>query len=67
MIALAEVLTARTRRPRRSLLGFWQLYRQRAHLGALDAAALRDIGIDPIDAQTEARRPVWDAPAHWTR
>ncbi len=43
------------------------LRRQRAHLLALDAHRLRDIGITRADALTEARRPVWDAPAHWVQ
>jgi uncharacterized protein YjiS (DUF1127 family) len=26
---------------------------------------LQDIGITRAEARAEARRPVWDAPAHW--
>ena len=43
------------------------LYRQRRTLAALPPAALRDIGITRAEAEAEARRPVWDAPAHWSR
>ncbi|WP_254796875.1 DUF1127 domain-containing protein [Sulfitobacter albidus] len=42
-----------------------RLQRSRAALARLDAAALRDIGITPDEARAEARRPIWDAPAHW--
>lgn len=41
------------------------LARQRRALARLDADALRDIGLSVEQAQTEARRPLWDAPAHW--
>jgi uncharacterized protein YjiS (DUF1127 family) len=41
--------------------------RQRTSLGTLDARMLRDIGITPEEARAEARRPVWDVPAHWLR
>ena len=41
--------------------------RQRHHLAALTDAQLRDIGLSREDALSEARRPVWDAPAHWLR
>lgn len=41
------------------------LARQRRALARLDAAALRDIGLTAVQAQAEASRPVWDAPAHW--
>ncbi len=54
--------------------GFWAtlqkfdaLRRQRTHLAMLDDAALHDIGLTREDAQTEARRPVWDAPQHWAK
>lgn len=45
-----------------ALLALWQ---QRRALAALDAAALRDIGITSAQAQTEAERPIWDVPANW--
>ncbi|MCM2562705.1 DUF1127 domain-containing protein [Lutimaribacter sp. EGI FJ00015] len=52
-------------RPRRSLAQLFDLYRQRRALAQLDDAALRDIGKTRAEARAEARRPVWDAPAHW--
>ncbi len=33
--------------------------RTRRALSHLDAAALRDLGLDPLTAQTEAARPFW--------
>jgi uncharacterized protein YjiS (DUF1127 family) len=36
--------------------------RERHELLALDARALRDIGIGREDAQREAQRPFWDLP-----
>jgi len=43
------------------------LLRQRRSLRSLDCAALKDIGISKEDALKEADRPIWDAPANWTR
>lgn len=40
-------------------------YRTRQHLAHLDTDQLRDVGITERAAQTEAKRPVWDVPAHW--
>lgn len=55
--------------PRRSrvqrLLRALVQYRQRQHLGKLDAHMLRDIGMTAAQAQAEAARPIWDAPASW--
>ncbi|WP_299879737.1 DUF1127 domain-containing protein [uncultured Sulfitobacter sp.] len=42
------------------------LYRSRRALGNLSAHELADIGISEADAQREARRTSWDAPANWT-
>lgn len=42
-------------------------FRQRGHLARLDDAALRDMGLTARDVQRELRRPVWEAPDHWTR
>ncbi len=42
-------------------------YRTRRHLAHLEADQLRDVGITEQAAQTEAKRPVWDVPAHWTQ
>jgi uncharacterized protein YjiS (DUF1127 family) len=41
------------------------LARQRRALARLDDHLLRDIGIDPREAWSEAVRPVWDVPRHW--
>ena len=69
MIALSHALSrflpmARTRRP--GLWDFLGLARQRRALTHLDDAALRDVGISREEAETEAARPFWDAPAHWS-
>ncbi|MBN8187315.1 MAG: DUF1127 domain-containing protein [Rhodobacteraceae bacterium] len=47
------------------LLDLQALWRQRRRLAELDDAALRDMGLTRSEALHEARRPVWDAPAHW--
>lgn len=47
------------------LLGLMSLHRQRRSLAHLDDHLLRDIGLTPEQAQMEATRPLWDAPAHW--
>lgn len=39
--------------------------RSRKGLMRLDDHLLRDIGLTREEAETEARRPVWDAPSHW--
>lgn len=41
------------------------LHRQHQALLRLDDAMLRDIGLTRFEAETEANRPVWDAPNHW--
>lgn len=49
-------------------LSFWNAYalwRSRRALAALDPSQLTDVGITAPDAQAEAQRPVWDAPASW--
>ena len=43
------------------------LRRQRARLAQLDSHLLCDIGISAQEADVEARRPAWNAPAHWHR
>ena len=49
----------------RETLTLWRaLARERRMLSSLDARLLRDIGIDPTNAETEAARPFWDAPAN---
>ncbi|MAQ84281.1 DUF1127 domain-containing protein [Psychromarinibacter halotolerans] len=42
------------------------LRRQRLHLAQMDARMLDDIGVSRDEAMSEASRPVWDAPGHWT-
>lgn len=54
-----------TRRPRLSLRAAIALWRSRRALAALSDAHLRDVGIGREDAQAEATRPIWDAPAAW--
>lgn len=44
-----------------------QLYRQRRALALLEPHLLADIGLTPYEARTEAERPLWDVPQHWTR
>ncbi|MCB1337530.1 MAG: DUF1127 domain-containing protein [Maritimibacter sp.] len=41
--------------------------RSRRALAGLDAHLLAEIGIARAEATREARRPIWDAPAHWLR
>ncbi len=41
------------------------VWRQRRALARLDAAALDDLGLTRAQAQAEAKRPLWDAPATW--
>lgn len=43
------------------------LFRQRRALAQLDDARLADLGLTRSEAETEARRPVWDVPVHWRR
>jgi len=42
-------------------------WRQRRHLDRLNDALLRDIGLTRAEAESEARRPIWDVPQHWTK
>ena len=53
-------------RPRLSLRARLGLARQRRALAALDDRALADIGLTRDAAESEARRPFWDAPESWT-
>ncbi|WP_281857829.1 DUF1127 domain-containing protein [Litoreibacter halocynthiae] len=59
--------TAHTRPAHRKtgLMGYVDLYRQRRALAALDDSRLADIGLSRLEADAEASRPVWDAPAYW--
>jgi uncharacterized protein YjiS (DUF1127 family) len=59
--------SARHKKPRarlglRSAIALW---RSRKQLSGLSDAQLRDAGITPDQARTEAARPLWDAPASW--
>lgn len=49
------------------LTQYFGLARQRRQLAQLDAHQLADIGITQAEAAAESRRPVWDAPSHWTK
>ncbi len=49
----------------RRIVALYSLQRQRRQLAELEPHLLEDIGIDRNDAQREASRPFWDAPAHW--
>lgn len=48
-----------------AIIRMYDIWRQRQVLRNLDAHALEDIGVTRKQAQDEARRPVWDAPATW--
>ena len=41
--------------------------RQRRDLPSLEDHLLDDIGLTQSQADAEAKRPVWDVPAHWRR
>lgn len=58
---------ARPRRRRMSLFDWLALARQRRALGRLDDHRLMDLGLTRAEADHEASRPFWDAPAHWLR
>jgi len=59
---LARISPSRTGR---SLFDYLDLYRQRRALADLSPELLDDIGVASEQANHEAERPVWDAPAHW--
>ncbi|MFT6022826.1 MAG: hypothetical protein ACI9PY_000937 [Ascidiaceihabitans sp.] len=48
-----------------SLRHIFSVWRSRRALAALDANALRDIGVSYKEAQTEANRVAWDVPQNW--
>ncbi|MEH6738518.1 MAG: DUF1127 domain-containing protein [Sulfitobacter sp.] len=54
-----------SRRPRLSLRAAIALWRSRRALAVLSDAQLNDVGLGHADAQAEAARPIWDAPAAW--
>jgi uncharacterized protein YjiS (DUF1127 family) len=63
-IALSQSVH-QSRRPRLSLWAAIALWRSRRALGALSDEQLNDVGLGRADAQSEAARPIWDAPAAW--
>ncbi|GFE65621.1 DUF1127 domain-containing protein [Litoreibacter roseus] len=67
MTDLSAHIAVRTSLRRFSPLSYWDLYRQRRALLQLDETQLKDIGITAAEAETEANRPVWDAPSYWDR
>ncbi|MEM9435089.1 MAG: DUF1127 domain-containing protein [Pseudomonadota bacterium] len=68
MAYLSETRLAGGLKTRRiGLREYLSLYRERRALSHLDDHLLQDIGISRHDAQTEAERPVWDAPQRWMR
>ena len=55
-------------RPRIPGLGtLFGIYRQRRELAEMEPHRLADIGVSRAEAKEEAKRPVWDVPAHWRR
>ena len=48
-----------------SLRKIYNVWRSRRALAALDDAALQDVGLSRVEAQSEANRPFWDVPATW--
>ncbi|MCZ0813337.1 MAG: DUF1127 domain-containing protein [Pseudomonadota bacterium] len=64
-LSLSRLTAPHTRSQAPSLRDLLALHRQRRQLARLDAAALRDIGLDPHSAGAESRRPLWDVPRHW--
>ena len=50
-----------------TLRDLFDLARSRRALARLDDARLEDLGITPMEADTEARRPFWDIPSHWRK
>lgn len=63
----ARPAIAARRSPLGRIVQMFAVRRQRAKLARLDDWMLRDIGISRADATREATRPIWDAPAHWSR
>ena len=46
-------------------IGVITLHRSRNRLGTLQPHMLDDIGLTAAQAESEAKRPVWDAPSGW--
>lgn len=43
----------------------FDIWRQRVHLGRIDARMRRDIGLTDAEVHREVERPMWDAPFAW--
>jgi uncharacterized protein YjiS (DUF1127 family) len=72
MLTLTHRPAARTHRPVATkrftfagLMHVFALHRSRRALAKLSVEQLADIGITRQQAEDEAARPLWDAPAHW--
>lgn len=50
-----------------ALLAALHLRQSRQRLSQLEPHLLRDIGLTPAQARSEAARQVWDAPKSWLR
>ena len=62
----ANHMPIRTHRlPRLGLGHPFTVWKQRQALRALDANALKDIGLTRVEANAEADRSFWDAPESW--
>ena len=49
------------------ILTLQSIWRERRALNALSQEQLEDIGQNRHSAESEARRPAWDAPNRWLR
>lgn len=49
-----------------SIWSYFAVLRQRRALAALDDTRLTDLGLTRKEAETEAKRPIWDVPSHWS-
>jgi uncharacterized protein YjiS (DUF1127 family) len=47
------------------LMAVLDVWRSRHHLSRLEPHMLNDLGISESQARKEAKRPIWDVPAHW--
>ena len=64
-LALQTALAPRRQGIRVRVARMIALGRTRRALSGLDAHLLRDIGLSPDVAASEAGRPVWDVPPGW--
>ena len=60
-------LSRRRATARVTLSSLFGLARSRQALARLDDTRLKDLGITPMEAETEASRPFWDIPSHWRK